>query len=135
MTLDLSKLEALAKAATGGPWYANRSDECSVPLCPLCEYDSDNPDREHHQENRWSVSRVKDAPGWTTDCALPGYGICQHDAEYIAAADPTTVLALVARLRAAEELLADALSYVDVAPFEGSLDVAERVRAFLDGPR
>ena len=69
--IDLDALEELAKAATPGPWRANRSTAYGYAVV-------ETPDVE--------VAAELDA----------------GDAAFIAAADPSTVLALIARVREAE---------------------------------
>lgn len=69
---DLSRLEALAKAATDGPWI----------------------DNDHYQAVHTGAGDLE---------AVCRYGNAQRNAEnmaYIAAADPTTILALIGQLRA-----------------------------------
>lgn len=78
MTIDLDELERLAKAATPGPWYAG-------------------------EKNRWQlhdgrfIRTSHDHSG--TAMVVSGGG----DADFIAAANPETVLALVERVRALEK--------------------------------
>jgi hypothetical protein len=73
---DLSKLEAKAKAATPGPWVGGRE-----------------------------MTREGNCRIWTADgkyVASP-YGPNEaHDAAFIAAINPSVVLGLIARIRAAE---------------------------------
>ncbi|WP_067198891.1 ead/Ea22-like family protein [Microbacterium sp. XT11] len=88
--VDLDALEALAKAATPGPWVLDNSG-WSRPYSV--------PDRIAGgiSENDWTnVITPQDEQGggsWSRD----------EDAEYIAAADPSTVLALIAELRQERE--------------------------------
>lgn len=90
MTADLDALEALAKAATPGPWVLDNSG-WSRPYSV--------PDRIAGgiSENDWTnVIMPQDEQGggsWSRD----------EDAEYIAAADPSTILALIAELRRERE--------------------------------
>lgn len=80
--VDLDALEALAKAATPGPWFASR---------PGKRYEEG-----HHV---WS-KREPEEPD-SHDIATYCWG--QEEAEFIAAADPSTVLALIAELRQERE--------------------------------
>lgn len=101
--VDLGALEALAKAATPGPWFASR---------PGKRYEEG-----HHV---WS-KREPEEPD-SHDIAMHCWG--QEEAEFIAAADPSTVLALIAELRQERER-------ADVA--EGELDqaLAKRISVTL----
>ena len=72
---DIDKLEALAKAATPGPW---RSESCGVDDC-WCEVVNCDA-REEGVSGSGALSKC--------------------DARYIAEANPATVLALIAEVRA-----------------------------------
>jgi len=75
--LDLPRLAALAEAATPGPWKTAITDDTFVT-----SYHSD----------------IAEMYGdYDTD-----YEIMEANAAYIAAADPTTILAMIRRLQAAE---------------------------------
>ncbi len=83
---DLDRLDALARAATEGPWAAattgvRNGDHWSV-------VDSDRGDV------RGTVARIPSQDGTNDEQRQP-------DAEFIAATDPPTVLALIAELRQA----------------------------------
>lgn len=82
-SLDLDALEAVARAATPGPWKESGLD--------------DEPTVIHYFDTEWSG---------------PGYGPHVYpdkpeDAIFIAAFDPPTVLALIGRVREAEAALAE----------------------------
>lgn len=89
MTLDLDELERLAKAATPGPWEPAFRD--TVIAGPTKK----NTPREV-SGGRGVVARVDD-----DDESL--WAQAEANAEHIAAANPEVVLALVARVRLAEE--------------------------------
>jgi hypothetical protein len=83
--IDLDAIEARAKAATPGPWEASEaaSDAIIAPAQPL-----------HYDEE-------------ARDYGGPIIGESMHlaDRDHIAGLDPQTVLALVAELRAAREVV------------------------------
>lgn len=82
MTIDLDKLEQLAQAATPGMWSCK----------PVYESQRGSPDYAHIMASSTNV---------------PVANVSQHeqDAEYITAANPPAVLALIRRLRAAERVV------------------------------
>ena len=90
MTLNLDDLEATAKAATPGPWIAD----------PPSAWDTDDVGGYLLQ----AAVRVKDSGSITWD-DHGGEVFKPADAEHIAAFDPPTVLALIARLREAEAVI------------------------------
>ena len=94
---DLDALETTAKAATPGPWRAADQHGLMWGSTPV-----------------WCVSLADDAGMFLGDIAyLPQRdGIEKPDAEHIATFDPATVLALIARVRAAEAALKRAESTV-----------------------
>lgn len=81
---DLDDLAALAEAATPGPWSYRSTSNPKM----------DDSDATH--------------PVWKIEHDLPdgrrnsGPGFIRSDAAYLCAVNPTAVLALIARLRAAE---------------------------------
>lgn len=97
MSIDLGAIRARCERATRGPWYAIAPKFDYVykreMLCPISEYDDNGKGHEH----TWTVSPKKGAAGWCTDGGYSGYGICPHDAEFIAHArvDVPGLLALV----------------------------------------
>lgn len=78
--IDLDALEATARAATPGPWWQGR---------------------EVRHESDLDVYSERDVSDTSHDIATHVWSTA--DAEHIAAFDPTTVLALIARLREAED--------------------------------
>jgi len=96
--LDLDALQAAAEAATPGPWW-DRSDE----------YGQSAP---HYGEYGWSVPGC---PAGETEDSPQG----RADAAYIAAADPTTILALIRRVRDAEAER-DKCAAAAVAAYDGN---------------
>lgn len=84
--IDLDALAATAKAATPGPWEDSVDDL------------TNDVNVYHDQEQRLWVAQTGTEPGEQE----------RANAEFIAAADPATVLALIERVRAAEEALAEA---------------------------
>lgn len=80
MTVDLDALEALAKAATPGPW---------------AHYETMQADNH--------VTAVTAGGGILTGTHVCGPTYEKKNAEFIAAADPSTVLALIAELRQERE--------------------------------
>ena len=84
----------LAEGATAAPWYAVDSNpdegEADVWAAPLCPHGYPDPSWKKHRTARgehpcWSVGRLAGRPGWEVDCGCPGYGLCEHDAAFIAA--------------------------------------------------
>ena len=87
MTLDLDQLEALAKAATPGPWTA----------CDYGSYDG--------KAEGWYVDTTADKADIAPDAGgiQPNHwdtGRGRRDMQFIAAANPEAVLALIAEVRA-----------------------------------
>ena len=80
--LDLPRLAALAEAATPGPWRTHLADDTAVIAI-----------------NRWEIAGMRG--DYDTD-----HKSMEANAAYIAAADPTTTLALIRQLQAAEAELA-----------------------------
>lgn len=100
MRIDLDELERLAKAATPGPWIACGPSFGEAAPKYLNEVVVDNP--EDDENDGIEVCR---APVCLEDAV-------SADMEFIGTANPATVLELVRRLRAAEEIegvLIDAL--------------------------
>ena len=123
--LDLAALEALATAATPGPWFFAYTGICSKPLSRA--YDAaeqlipaDAPD----DDPRWGalpepvIATVKPSYGDTVT------GRRVADAEHIAAFSPDVVLALIAAARAGEELRALVVEYFE------RLDVSRMTNAW-----
>ena len=110
---DLDALAALAEAATPGPWHV--------------QLDSVYPEG---RQPGWQPTPVE---GGAIDARWPILaGENQRaDAAYIAAADPTTILALIDRLRAAEavcEAAHDARTGYDFIPMWDAMDAWEATR-------
>jgi hypothetical protein len=84
MTRDLEELERLARAATPGPWYKDRDfpevKQSHTRLVAVCD-----------PKANWSH----------------GMTLCQQDAAYIAAANPATILRLLAHVEGLERKVAD----------------------------
>ena len=98
MTLDLDALEQKARAATQGEWLPE-STEMYEDTEPTCIYRALGP-----------PCGVEGDPEQCDDAAAQAH----RDAAFIAAASPDVVLALVARLRAAEGALEAVISVADV---------------------
>ena len=101
--MNHDKLRQLAQAATPGPW--------------TLEYDSDTGEYgENYGEWPNALNGPKSQTEWLDPKAQEKYGhqvneisdMCEADAEFIAAANPTVVLALLDELRGAKAKLADA---------------------------
>lgn len=107
--IDIDKLEQLAKAATPGPWrFINRQDNQFVA------YRKPGAAR----GNLYAI------------CALPGVTAKTKDFRYIAAANPTAVLALIAELRKLREFVQWAHDEAD--PWAASFDaIRTKARAAL----
>jgi hypothetical protein len=98
-TEDVKAAIARAEAASPGPWFATDARETNDgSLCDLG-------DRESHDSTRWPVGRTPVIAGWSTDGGYSGYGICEHDAVFIAAAR-SDVPAMGARILELEAQLA-----------------------------
>jgi hypothetical protein len=99
MTLDLSALERLAKAATPGPWR-NGADPCHF-----------------------------DSPEVTDDKTFSYYVKTDADAAFIAALSPSTALALIAHIRKLEAVAEAARKFARVYHHHPiNADVIELVR-------
>lgn len=108
----LDDLEALAKAATPGPWTVLRES--------------------HGYPDDGQLYVVPSTPNDSVDCvavvgAEPG---ATADAAYIAALDPQTVLALIEQARLGEALL----RAVETEWYNGNLDESARDRMFSIAP-
>ena len=99
--MNLDALAALAEAATPGPWEATRDPKA--------------------KDDWWLVHTDTDI------LAMTG----QQEAAYIAAADPTAILALIARLRAAEAVCEAARTLVNGLPEDNTTNW-RALRAALD---
>jgi len=75
--LDIHRLAALAEAATPGPWWISTSDDTMISA---------------------KDAEIAQTQGEYSQC----WKGMEADAAYIAAADPTTIMALIRRLQAAE---------------------------------
>lgn len=84
---DLDKLEALASAATPGPWRKGKDPWNGKPL-----FVSDTLDG---RGNPTSIIRAP-SPEWGEE---QGFEITNADSAFIAAANPETVLKLIHRIR------------------------------------
>jgi hypothetical protein len=83
MTPDLAELEALAREAPEGPWFAAEDDASDAPphrKSGLALVDTG-------RQEDWPIARLTE---W-------------HTAKYIAACSPEVILALIARVRDLEE--------------------------------
>lgn len=94
MTLDLDALEAAARAATPGPWVASGG---ALP----CKPDDTRRCKDHDTDEPHIGVYFINTPRYSAATELD-----RNDALYVDAASPDVVLTLVARLRAAEALLA-----------------------------
>lgn len=84
MTADLEELKAAALAATPGPWFAYTIDSCSI-----------NPNQAYFVSG--PEQRAMDH----------SVGFEKADAELIVRSNPTTILALIERLKVAEDAAKD----------------------------
>lgn len=89
-TLDLDKLEAIAAAATPGPWREGADPWNGKPLFVSDALDGNG--------NPTSIIRAP-SPEWGEE---GGFEITIADSAYIAAANPETVLKLIRRVRELE---------------------------------
>lgn len=92
--VDLDHIEALAAAATPGPWEAHHREN----LDWLSE--SDLVESSDHQPGSKVVFSVEDQERWFSSC-WP-HRNASADAAFIAAVDPATIRRLVARVREAQ---------------------------------
>jgi len=81
----LAQLEAAAREATPGPWYAECCHVGPSCWCRTVGNKAGSDDLNH--------------------CVVTAGGIGTKDAEYIALANPQTILALIGRLRKAEAVV------------------------------
>lgn len=95
--IDLKAIRERSEKATRGPWYATDATDTGDALC---EEDHRGADGLRQASGPFTVSRDPHMAGWDTDCGFPRYGICEHDAAFIAAAreDVPALLDLVDRL-------------------------------------
>ena len=100
MSIKLDDLEATAKAATPGPWSINWETD---------EYHAGMPDK-------WALSINGPEASDFADLAAA-------DAEHMATFDPPTVLALIAKLREAEAVIAEALELIATVKVAGEVPV------------
>lgn len=115
--LDLDALEATARAATPGPWVA-----CDPqPFLPGAQIRLYGPG--------WSPIRIEDSSG--------RYVRPTADAQYIAAANPTTTLALIARIRDTEEAAdGEAAAHNDtISAWREAVDKLRDAEATIDAVR
>ena len=111
--IDTTKLRELAQQATPGPWEVVY---CDIGRHEICD---GNFNADHEHIGSFVVMADDDAES-------PFPIICEHDAEYIAAANPATVLALMDEIAAMREDLNDARSeFEHVAA--GLNDAAQRI--------
>ncbi len=88
---DIEAIEALARAATPGPWHVRGA-------------------RGRMERQEWRlVDRYDEAAKKDENIACVGYdprnGLGETDAQFIAAANPQAILSLIAKLREMEEAL------------------------------
>ena len=134
MTLD--ELEAVAQAATPGEWRACREGECSCGMIRSIKLDA------HivtvHDEWYDQIPTIKRGERREDDEAVieklvygrNGAKAQRADAKYIAAANPETILDLIAKLRAAEALYDAAATFRDATLWGGAgIDSDELTRA------
>jgi len=113
---ELDRLEAIANAATSGPWAVF------------------NDDRD------WVVRSTERAEKHAQTIIVEGYTVKGHEDELkdlrLIAASRSAVPALIAEVRALRALLREALMFVDDATLghygQDAEDVANRIRAALD---
>ena len=113
--VDVKELRRLLAEATERPWYASDAPYGTPDrLCPHTHWDDETDWSEEkaavhrsHTEQSWTVSRAPDGAGWNTDGGYPGYGLCQHDADLIAAA-VNALPALLDELESARAALTNA---------------------------
>lgn len=119
--IDLKAIRERAEKATKGPWYA--TDATDRSYTGLCEADH----RDEEPSAPFTVTREPTKAGWDTDGGYGQYGICEHDAAFIAAAreDVPALLGLVDELTRA---LLDAEQELD--PLR---TLEQRVRDLGDG--
>jgi hypothetical protein len=100
-TMDIDKLEQLAKAATPGEWHSGHKD--IVPTANILYIAP--------EVGEFSVF-VFDKPGLRSNNRHEQFMVEDADAAYIAAANPQTVLALLSELRALRALLQEAMTVI-----------------------
>lgn len=99
-TVNLDALEALAKAATPGPWCGAGHPQREPPF--------------------YVVAGPHERPGlWPATTLVADLSTSIVDAKFIAAANPATVLALIERVRAAEALVEKAFDQGHVSGYSG----------------
>jgi hypothetical protein len=91
--VDLERWQALCDAATPGPWYSTAADG----LTPDAVMGEDLLETAAEWEI-WTVGPCADDENWSTDGAMPGYGMTHADAAFCAAAR-TALPALIAEVR------------------------------------
>jgi hypothetical protein len=128
--VDVARLREVAEAATPGPWESN--------VLGSEGYEVRGPDVPHKP-----TSSVMRRPR-VARCGYEGWDIDKANAEHIATFDPPTVLALLARLDAAEAARDEALAALEagdacgavgcraLAERDEALAAVERVRALAD---
>ena len=99
---QLAELERLADAATPGKRYA--VDSRKAKGCHDGLQRNEWKDGEFVHYPTYSVSAKKGVDGWCTDGGYSGYGLCEDDASFIAAANPAVIKELVREVRRAKEL-------------------------------
>ena len=96
MTVDLEALEQAAKAASAGPWaWSPSGDALCAAADQLVLWSSSNTDEEFDENFETTVTASI------------------SDRAHIAGADPSTVLALIARIRELETALTAAADAID----------------------
>lgn len=132
---DLDELAAKAEAATPGPWHWIVSYD-DTPAAPMGEpYECDDGWNEQylgHASGEYAQVSLRTVAERPTSCGpLPRFlinnadEVSATDAAHIAAADPSTVLALIADLRATRALLREAtVELVEAEP--GSFMAGDR---------
>ena len=94
--INLAQLKAAALAATKGPWFAVYGDDYKK----RDRYGLSA--RAAGEDSGYSVSTNPDEHGWETDGGLDYYALSKANADYVALANPSTILALLARLAQVE---------------------------------
>lgn len=92
--IDLDELEAKAKAATPGPWYADEHLDTEL-LCN--EVGETIPGWQFYNADNWPLGAIWSDMGPEITAA--------PNVAFIAAANPTAVLALIVRIRDLEDRL------------------------------